>query len=123
MTPTFIMMLTLAVCQVESGSNKTAINVSDGGSASYGYCQVKLATARMLGFKIHPGDLRFNSAKNVEVAAEYLRTLLVRYGGDLEQAVCAYNRGSCTKEQARRSPYVRRVFAELSKHMGGDLNE
>jgi len=106
MTPELFAALLSAVCFVESGHNPHAINVSDGGSASYGYCQLKLSTARDMGFRGHVSELWHNREVNRKYASEYLRYQLKRYGGDVRKAVSAYNCGSACGNRR----YVKKVM-------------
>jgi soluble lytic murein transglycosylase-like protein len=82
----------LAVCWTES-NHRNVISPVDGAGASYGICQVQLATARTLTKgKLTPVDL-MKPAVNATYAARYLRKLIDRYNGDLNCALAAYNLG------------------------------
>ncbi len=101
-----------SICWVESHHNAAAVNHHDGGSASQGACQVKLATARRLGFTGTAKQL-MEVPNNTYYAAKYLRFQLDRYG-DTMQAVAAYNSGSYNsdgKGYPRNQKYVHKVFA------------
>ena len=65
----------------------------DGGSPSYGVCQLKQTTAEQMGYKGRPKDL-MNPKINAYWAAKYLRYQLKRYGGDFCKASAAYNSGT-----------------------------
>lgn len=80
-----------SVCYVESRHNPAAIHHDDGGSDSLGLCQIKLSTARWLGFKGTEQDL-MNPQINAHYAGAYLRYQLNRYGS-VKKAVTAYNIG------------------------------
>jgi soluble lytic murein transglycosylase-like protein len=80
-----------AVCWVESTHREEAYVAKDGDSPSYGLCQIKLATARDMGFTGKPSEL-MNGAVNAYYAAKYLRWQYDRYGS-WEKAVSAYNCG------------------------------
>lgn len=82
-----------SVCFVESHHDVAAIVANDGGSSSVGVCQMKLATAKMLGFQ---GTLEQLKAPkmNVKYAGKYLRYQLNRYDGDTIKAIAAYNAGT-----------------------------
>lgn len=84
-------VLLLAVCWQES-NHRNAINAMDGNSASYGICQVKLSTAKMVMPSVKAGDL-LNPTINSFIAAKYLKTQLKRYNGDEKMAIAAYNAG------------------------------
>jgi soluble lytic murein transglycosylase-like protein len=96
--------LLLSVCFVESG-HQTAINLSDGGSPSYGICQVKYETALMFGRGVRRSYLLSDSG-SADCAARYLAYQLDRYRGDVLRAVSAYNAGTATKKNFR---YVNKV--------------
>jgi soluble lytic murein transglycosylase-like protein len=110
MTEAAFMALLSAICWVESKHTPAAINVVDGGSASYGECQVKLKTARYMGFKGHPSQL-LKREVNREFAGKYLRYQLARYDGDVRMAVSAYNAGR-VRGEIRNHKYVNRVMSK-----------
>lgn len=82
-----------AVCYVESTYKTDAIHHDDGHGNSLGVCQIKLATARLVGFKGTEEEL-MRPALNIEYSAKYLKHQLNRYANDLHRALVAYNRGS-----------------------------
>lgn len=100
-----------ATCWVESKHNVRAINANDGGSASHGACQIKLATARMLGYTGTAQEL-YKPYTNIYWAGKLLRHQLNRYDGDHRRAVAAYNSGSVKynyKGQLVNRYYVNKV--------------
>lgn len=102
-----------ALCYVESTHNVSAIHHDDGGGNSVGVCQVKLETAKMLGFKGTERQL-MDPKVNVEYAAKYLKKQLNRYGQNSPKAVAAYNAGTYhpgKKDFAKNQHYVNKVFA------------
>jgi soluble lytic murein transglycosylase-like protein len=88
-----------AVCETESKHNLKIKRVWDGGSYSYGVCQVKLGTARLLGFRGKEQQL-IDPNTNIDYAAKYLAYQLKRYKGDYKKAIVSYNRGSYNKDEA-----------------------
>lgn len=82
-----------AVCWVESNHKVSAIHEDDGGASSLGICQIKLDTARMLGFK-GPEKLLMLPSVNIHYAARYLKWQLTRYHNNVPKALAAYNAGS-----------------------------
>ncbi len=103
-----------AVCKVESNHTVAAINHNDKGSPSLGVCQVKLATAKFLGYA-HTEDTLLSDPKvNAYYAAKYIRRQLDRYQGDTTKAVAAYNAGSCrynAEGLIKNRQYVTKVLA------------
>jgi soluble lytic murein transglycosylase-like protein len=93
-----------AVCYKETRL-RNVHNLKDGGSGSYGVCQVKLLTAKQIGFPLanlaDPKD-------NIEVAGRYLAYNLERCTTQ-RSAIAAYNTGHCVKEP-RRGGYVDSVL-------------
>lgn len=87
-----------AICAIETNHNVKLKRVWDGGSYSYGICQVKLATARAMGFKGTDKELSTVNI-NIEYAAKYLAYQLKRYKGDYKKAIVSYNRGSYTGDE------------------------
>lgn len=94
-----------SVCYVESNFKPSAIHYMDGKSNSYGLCQIKLKTAKSMGFKGSKEELLIPSI-NILYAAKYLKYQLNRYHS-ISKAVIAYNRGAATKSY---SNYQAKVF-------------
>ncbi len=102
-----------AICYVESHHKPAAINAHDGGSASFGVCQIKLATARDLGFGGTADELRRNDVINVYYAAKYLKQHSNKYNNDYRKAVSAYNAGKHRVDDngvTKNHVYVAKVF-------------
>lgn len=95
-----------AICFTESTHNVSAINPHDGNSKSIGVCQVKLATARLVGYKGSEKKL-LDPALNIYYSAKYLKKQLDRYSGDVPKAVSAYNAGTYRESN---QGYVKKVF-------------
>lgn len=113
MGPAELALLISAICFVESNHSHNAINVMDGGSASYGKCQMKLATARELGFKGSVSELWLNPEVNQYWAEQYLHKQIRRYS-DVRKGVAAYNAGS-VKGEIRNVKYVNKVFKQYER--------
>lgn len=93
-----------SLCFVESSHRINAYVHQDGGSPSYGICQVKEATARELGFKGEARQL-MDPSWNSFYAAKYLAKQKRRYG-TWDKAVSAFNCGHVCNNKA----YVRKVL-------------
>ena len=109
-----------SVCFVESSHNVHAMHFNDGGGNSVGICQLKLGTARLLGFKGDENSLKIPK-NNVYFAAKYLRRQLDRYRGNVWAAVSAYNAGRLRLEpsgQTRNRVYVLKVLQRLKTETG-----
>lgn len=100
-----------ALCYVESTHHVEAVNIYDGGSPSHGICQVKLGTARMLGFKGTKEELQ-NPSINIIYASKYLKRQLRRYNNDIRKGVSSYNSGTYkfNKNGAINQDYIYKVF-------------
>lgn len=107
--------LLISVCKVESRCTATAINKNDGTKKakamgikehSHGLFQIKLATAKMLGFEGTAAQL-MNPEVNAHYAAKYLRHLMNRYHNDVPKAISAYNAG---KASTHNKHYVHKVI-------------
>lgn len=96
-----------SVCFVESHHQINAIHSDDGGADSIGICQLKLNTARQMGFKGKYKDL-FNPKTNIYYAAKYLSHLQSRYQYNTARMLIAYNRGSA--KQLTRTIYSDKVL-------------
>src|ERR1019366_7045477 len=87
-----------SLCFVESAHNIHAVHKDDGNGDSLGVCQVKLNTARMLGFTGTQKEL-MSAKTNIKYAAKYLSKQLDRYDGDSTKAIAAYNSGTFKRDQ------------------------
>lgn len=117
--------LLLAVCMHESNLKNVEVP-HDGGSPTYGICQVKLGTAQMLGFTGNAKGLMVPEI-NAKWAAIYLKKQKERYDQDWCKAVAAYNAGRYNESKV--SPgypmnlkYVRKVQAKLEDHLRHKLS-
>lgn len=110
--------LIYAVCMVESSGNEKAITPEDGNSTSYGICQIKLATAKSVGFKGTAAGL-MEPSLNALYASRYLITKLNRYKS-LDQAVSAYNAGRAV---TFNKLYVLKVLLKYQHLIEGDQYE
>ena len=83
------------MCYVESKHKIGAIHEHDGKTASIGVCQIKMETARSLGFKgtreqlVAPGV-------NVQFAGKLLSYQIARCRSE-QKGIRAYNSGACHK--------------------------
>lgn len=91
-----------AVIKAESNFNPRAFRHEPfvphlgGPDASYGLMQTLYTTARELGYSGAPEGL-FNPETSIEYGTRYLKRQLLRYDGDTEKAIAAYNAGSARK--------------------------
>lgn len=97
-----------AICSVESDF-RNVINHFDGGSPSYGICQVKLSTAQ----DMIPGitaEMLMEPVINAYVAGLYVKYQERRY--DEESCIIsAYNAGRCIK--SNQDTYVKKVMKRM----------
>lgn len=94
-----------ALCYVESKHDAGAYVAMDGSSPSYGICQIKLGTAKHMGFRGTAEQLMEPSV-NIFYAAKYLQWQKARYK-DRRKAISAYNAGRAITGNAA---YVRKVM-------------
>jgi soluble lytic murein transglycosylase-like protein len=94
-----------AVCERESGCRESAYLDNDKGSPSYGAFQIKLGTAKDMGYSGTPARLMV-PVNNALYAAEYLKHQKERYG-TWEKAVSAFN---CGHSPCRNKKYVNDVM-------------
>jgi len=90
--------LLASICWIESRHKEEAINKDDGGSPSYGLCQVKLSTANWIAGRNGHNTLTVKQLmeplNNAYFAGLYLRYQTNRYE-TTRCAVSAYNAGRC----------------------------
>lgn len=101
-----------AVCYVESGHNPSAMHKDDGKGNSVGICQIKLNTARTLGFKGTENQLKLPEI-NIFYSAKYLSKQLTRYRGVIYKAISAYNAGAFRYNERGEISNKRYVFKVL----------
>lgn len=101
--------LLYSVCHTETRI-RNVINHFDGGSKSYGMCQVKLGTARQFFPGITAAEL-MNPYKNALVAATYLKYQGKRFGS-MFKGISAYNAGRPIKGNKK---YVNKVLASMKE--------
>jgi soluble lytic murein transglycosylase-like protein len=117
--------LLLAICTHESGLNNVFVP-HDGGTPTYGICQVKYDTAKMIGFTGKAKDL-MKPEINAKWAAEYLKYQKARYDNDWCKAVAAYNAGTYNESKVvpgkpRNLKYVRHVQRKLAENLQDKLS-
>lgn len=100
--------LLASLCYIESHHDVKAINHDDGGGNSVGVCQVKLSTAKWLGFKGTEEQL-MKPKTNVYYAGKYLSAQIKRYGS-VKKGVVAYNIGNA--KGLTRSKYSDKVLRQ-----------
>lgn len=98
-----------SLCYIESTHNITAVHHDDGRGDSLGICQIKLETAKGLGFKGSQKEL-MQIENNIYYAGAYLQHQKNRYNGDITKAVIAYNIGSA--KHLTTSRYQTKVFKQ-----------
>jgi soluble lytic murein transglycosylase-like protein len=98
--------LVRAVMQTESGGNPGAVSRK----GAVGLMQLMPTTALELGV-----TNMFSAQENIEAGVSYLHTLLVRYGGDLDRALAAYNAGAGAVDRAGGVPKYRETRDYVKK--------
>lgn len=117
--------LLLAICTHESGLDNVLVQ-HDGGSPSYGICQIKYSTAKMIGFQGKAKDLMVPKI-NAYWAASYLKYQKSRYDGNWLKSTAAYNSGTYNESKdvpgcPRNLKYIRFVQKKLDDKLQNRLN-
>jgi soluble lytic murein transglycosylase-like protein len=102
--------LLASICYVESKYKSNAVHHDDGNSDSLGVCQIKLGTAKMLGFKGVKNELINNPGINILYSGLYLKKQLKRYHGDTKKAIAAYNSGTYRNSKTNMKYYKKVYF-------------
>lgn len=98
--------LVRAVMKVESGGNPEAVSHK----GAMGLMQLMPDTALQMGVtKV------FDPQENLEAGVKTLRALLVRYDGDLDRALAAYNAGTGAVDRAGGVPHIRETRDYVQK--------
>lgn len=101
-----------ALCYAETRHKPYKVLIERDGKESLGLCQMKLDTARMLGYNGSRERL-LTPGINAHYAAAYLRKQLNRYNQDPRKAAAAYNAGRYrlnSRGQIKNRQYVERVM-------------
>lgn len=101
-----------ALCFVESRHNVQAINFNDGNGNSVGACQIKLESARFVGYHGTEKEL-INPEVNILWAGRYFSYQFNRYHGDVVSSLSAYNAGTA---RVTNRDYVRKVLNAWAEH-------
>jgi soluble lytic murein transglycosylase-like protein len=117
--------LLLAICTHESGL-QNAFVLHDGGSPTYGVCQLKLGSAQMVGFKGSSETLMIPEV-NAKYSALYLKRQLDRYDGNTCKATAAYNAGKYSEStknpgKPKNLRYIKKVQAKLLEDQKDELS-
>lgn len=101
-------ILLLSICNVETGL-RNVTNYHDHFGPSYGVCQIKLPTAKMVMLDVTAKKLQ-NPRTNVTAAALLLKRLVNKYHNEWK-AVAAYNAGSLRYNKGKliNNKYVEKV--------------
>lgn len=102
-----------ALCWIESNHNPKAIHKDDGSGNSVGICEIKLETAKLLGFKGTEQGL-MDPKVNIYYAGKYLAKQIDRYNGDAIKGIAAYNAGTY-RVNAKGLIMNRRYVAKVTK--------
>jgi hypothetical protein len=115
-----------AICSVESDF-RNVINHYDGGSPSYGICQIKLATAQDMLPDV-TAEMLMEPVINAYVAGLYLKyhekryeaerfikreTVRIKQYGKEACVISAYNAGRCIN--SNQDTYVKKVYERIGK--------
>lgn len=102
--------LLASMCYVESQHNIHAHHVKDGATDSFGVCQIKLATAKQMGFT-GSADQLMKPEVNTYYAAKFLKYQITRYNS-VPRGVTAYNKGHSSSDG--NSAYYQKITKVLA---------
>lgn len=105
-----------SVCYIESKHTVTAIHYRDGNEDSLGICQIKLSTAKFMGFKGTRKQL-MDPQYNIYFAGKYLKHQIARYNGAVDKGIMAYNIGHA--KHLTTSEYLVKVNKQWITSYGG----
>lgn len=105
-----------SLCYVESTHKINKIHVNDGSGNSVGICQIKLKTAKGLGFKGNEKKL-MEPSTNIYYAGKYLSHQISRYDS-INKGIIAYNMGHAGALTSTK--YYVRVVKEWTKQYHTD---
>lgn len=114
-------ILLYAICAHESRNFTLDYSMYDNGSPSYGVCEIKSGTARMMGWNgTDEMELR-NPYLNIKLAAKYLRYQQDIYGDDWIKLTSSYNSGTYAEGKVKNCPrnlkYLNLVKAKLPEEL------
>lgn len=112
-------VLLYAICSHESNGFMYDYTMYDNGSPSFSVCQVKLETAKMLGFKGNPMELR-NPHVGIKYAALYLKYQQDRYGEDWVRLAASFNAGSYVEGKIKGCPRNLRYLQLVQKKLDNE---
>lgn len=101
-----------ALCFAESSHRVHITHHDDGGSDSLGICQIKLSTAKGLGFEGTRENL-MRPKTNIHYAAKYLSKQFKKYHGALYKSIASYNSGTYRPNELglpKNAKYVNNVL-------------
>ena len=98
-----------SMCWVESKHQTESINYHDGKGHSIGVCQIKLSTAKEMGFKGTQKEL-LDPKNNIYFAGKYLKTCYNKYK-NWSRAITCYNKGHSSSHGG--SEYLAKVMNRL----------
>lgn len=102
-----------SVCYVESRHRIDVVHYADGSGNSIGICQIKLKTARWLGFRGTEKEL-MDPEVNIYYAGKYLAWQKKRYKGSIPKSLIAYNIGNA--KQLTTSAYYIKVMKQWREY-------
>jgi soluble lytic murein transglycosylase-like protein len=103
-----------SLCYVESTHKIDAIHYNDGKGNSVGICQIKLKSAKQMGFGGTEKQL-MNPKTNIYYAAKFLNYQIKRYHS-VQRGVIAYNKGNA--RSLTTSEYQVKVYKKWRNNEG-----
>ncbi len=102
-------VLLTSICFIESNHNSNSVHIDDNGSNSIGFCQIKLQTAKLMGYKGSEKGLLIMQV-NLIYSAKYLKFQLNRYQKDVRKAILAYNSGTYKLSKKRKGMAINEKY-------------
>lgn len=106
-----------AFISVESGGDPNAYRAEPQiNDASYGLMQVLLTTARRISGNpsLTPQQL-IDPTTNILIGSQFIRELINRYNGILDDVIASYNAGSAIKSSSDSSKYINQSYVDKVK--------
>lgn len=90
-------------------------NAQANGSSAFGFTQLTRAAAHDAGVD------QYDPLQNLQGGANYLKSMLGKFGGDYTKALAAYNQGS-GGDLSKGYGYAKSILSKAKKYLGGGIS-